>query len=398
MISTLFKKYSIEAILLFLLGLSLPFKDQYSTIVMLVSLFFALLSLKSTRIDIRSAKVFLIVIALLLLPRLIGFVYFQTEPSTKELVRSLPFLIIPFYFFIFKHKDTNPKLIKSFFTGLIIAIILVFLICEIRVIYSIITKEQPIGYIMRWRYLNFNFTKPIDVHPAYLGILVNWCLLYIIEYKPFRTKLKAFILVCFVLLLIQSIARNALIVAGFIMLYYVFKQGRTEFKYAFIAGALIVAAVSYFHPSDYLRNKIFFVFVDDNPLEDNRFNRLKASYNVFLQAPLIGVGPGNDNDLRTIEYKKLNEDIAFQKRYNSHNQFFEYLSTYGLIGALCFITVLFILVGVAKQPLYLRIMVLAFIFASLTESLLERSLGVKSLSIIMGLILLYKKDSTLEGK
>ena len=385
---TFVKNIKIEDILLFLLGLSLPFKDQFSTVIIISSLFWAICQFGIHKIKINSKKLipFYTIILLLVLPRVIGLFYGDDKQAFIELIRVLPIILVPFFVLIFGFYRDTIKLEHSFYIGLVIALIFVFLICEFRVIYGIISENQPISYLMRWRYLNFNFTKPIDIHPAYLGILMVWALAYIMFKSDFSLKLKILLLLFLSLMLFQSLARNALIVSFIILFYSSFNQGLFKLKYLLITVIILIFSVSVLHPSDYLRNKFLFIFVDDNPIKDNRFNRFEASYNVFKIAPFFGVGPGFDDELRIKEYKLLNEKVAAEKRYNSHNQFIEFLSTYGSFGLFCFLVSIVLIFYQTKYLIFYRILILAFIFACLTESVLERTLGIKCFSILVAFI------------
>ena len=129
---------------------------------------------------------------------------------------------------------------------------------------------------------------------------------------------------------------------------------------------------------------------DEEDVEDKRFKRLEASYNVFKSSPIIGVGLGKDIKMKVEEYRKLNDKIAVEKGFNSHNQFFEYLAAYGLIGGGIFVFVLglfFYFLVKHKYYFYLLIF-LNIVFATITESLFERALGIQYYSIIVSIAIL----------
>ena len=153
------------------------------------------------------------------------------------------------------------------------------------------------------------------------------------------------------------------------------------------------------HPSQYYRLKMYHMLglSDNEDVKDLRFQRLKASFSVFEKSPIIGVGLGRDIEMKIEEYKLIGDEIAVKKRLNSHNQFFEYLSAYGLLGGIIFITAIlysFYFLFKAKQYFYL-LLFLNIVVSTLTESTFERALGIQYYSLIIALtLLLYYNKKT----
>ena len=108
-------------------------------------------------------------------------------------------------------------------------------------------------------------------------------------------------------------------------------------------------------------------------------------------------GTADDDDLRKPIYKRNRDVIAYNRNYNAHNQFFEYLSTYGILGAIVFVVLfytIFALVIRHKNSFFLFIF-FAFLLASMTESLLERTLGIVYFGLALSfLIILTSKNDT----
>ena len=85
----------------------------------------------------------------------------------------------------------------------------------------------------------------------------------------------------------------------------------------------------------------------------------------------------------------MNDKRAIENNFNSHNQYLEYLSTFGVIGFSAFIIVLVWLFRNAwiNQEYFLTILLALCMFACVTESFLERELGIKFFSLVAGLII-----------
>lgn len=373
---------------LFFLGFSLVFRDQLSTIALIVfcclHIIFNILEKQKITFN-----VLFLIPAVLVLSRLMGFLNGIPEIAAKELVRSLPFIIL-FIPFVFYRIVKTQKFDKTLYYGILLGLFVFFLICNFHVVSNIITKDQPWEYLFRWRYLNVNFVKPIETHPPYVGVVVVFALVQTVYNTKIKEWIKILISLFLFIFLFQLLARNALIVA-ILVLFYSFLS---KLSLARIALAIIVIGsicfVIYSHPHPYLKEKLIdkLNFTESMSF-DRRLNRLEPSINVFRSSPILGVGPGYDNILRKEQYQLLNFDIAFKNNYNSHNQYIEYLVSSGIIGFILFMALvltLFLLLIRAKDE-SLIICLAAFCIACFTESTLERSLGIKYFSLLIFLIL-----------
>jgi hypothetical protein len=129
--------------------------------------------------------------------------------------------------------------------------------------------------------------------------------------------------------------------------------------------------------------------------KDKRVERLKVSLDVWKMNPIIGVGPGFDEFYRLQGYEALADKSAMEHNFNSHNQFIEYLTVLGVLGLVAFIAQIVMLFDMSTNSFanFLVYALIALCIGCLTESVLERSLGVKYFSLLSGLILIcWKRD------
>lgn len=383
------------------LGFSLPFRDQFSTVaiglLLACGLYLLFIDKKKTKGVVLKA-LFLIPI-LLILPRIFGLFYGEFDNATKELVRSIPLLAVPLAFILLSAHASAKRIRSWFFYGLLAGILLFTVICYYPVISTMIQEEQPLSFLLRWRYMNFNFTRPFDAHPAYIGLLIIWLITHVLFSKTIYAKYRIWISLGLVVILFQLVARNALFFAGLLVAVYIVKSKIKWLQVVSVVLLLTTITAVIWHPSDYLRDKFFYIFIDDAKEKENtRFERLDASFEVFSQAPVFGVGPGTDNALRMEAYLAMGETVAYENNYNAHNQFVEFLSTFGIFGLSCFLFALFLAFkAVIQNKNWIDLLLLfGVIMAMLTESLLERSLGVKYLSVLIAFILLNHLTQTRE--
>jgi O-antigen ligase len=115
---------------------------------------------------------------------------------------------------------------------------------------------------------------------------------------------------------------------------------------------------------------------------DTRIVQGQAAIQVWSDNIWRGVGPSKIQQELMSEYDRINYRFGLKRRLNVHNQFLQYLSTYGFLGLLWLITA--IIIGYRqnflKSNIWIRkkgiTWVLFFGSLLLTESYLERSLGI----------------------
>ena len=123
--------------------------------------------------------------------------------------------------------------------------------------------------------------------------------------------------------------------------------------------------------------------------KDDRFDRLAASYEIFLNKPLFGYRTAAESKHRIAVCKRNRDYVAYKEKYNAHNQFFEYLSTYGLLGAIVyflFFVKLWKTVFMTRKVYFVYI-AFAVTMLTITESIFERTQGIVFTSFLIALLL-----------
>jgi hypothetical protein len=115
---------------------------------------------------------------------------------------------------------------------------------------------------------------------------------------------------------------------------------------------------------------------------DTRVVQGQTAIQVWSNNKLRGVGPLKIQEELISEYARIDYRFGLKRGLNVHNQFLQYLSTYGLLGLL-WITLAVIIVyrqNFLKSSMWIRKKGIAWILffgcLFLTESYLERSLGI----------------------
>jgi O-antigen ligase len=344
----------------------------------------------------RQTNIYLLAIALFFLIQVIGLLYASDfNYGLKKVTRALPFLLYPLAILSFKGSIKFIVFEKKIFYALSLGCFTTAIICWTNIILFSEDCDLAANTFFGWKKSGIYLTQVLDLHPPYLGLLIVAAIIYLVKELLFYSNMKfqnrilnlGLITVLFVFLF-NITARNSLFFLLSLGIVYAIYQRKWKFLIVqLILGILLISVVIY-HPSQYYRLKLYHMIgLSDKPIEDKRFSRLNASFLVFKSSPIFGVGPGNDIHLKVEQYALMNDEIALKNRLNSHNQLFEYLAAYGLIGAAIFIGVnsVFAVFFYRKRQFFYLVLLIGILIASLTESVFERVLGIQYYCIIVSL-------------
>lgn len=373
--------------LLFLVCFTLPMYTSINNLFLGVFIAFSIFNnLKNTEKFRRDFfKTYFPVTAFFLLA-VIASLNYEDILNFKELEKYWSFILIPLAFWM--TGGENKKLIKYAFRGLILGCATTLLICYLNTFYEIIAYNEPWSYILRWRHLSHRFTEIADTHPAYLGLFICTSTYYLLfKSKEFNTKLRILILSVYFLGMLQLASRVAIVIFILIFFGYILSIFKKNIKYFIVGLTILLSSLFIFSiGSEYLNKRILSF---ENITEDTRFDRLTISYEIFKENILLGTGFEKVDELRIKKYRESGFELAANKNYNAHNQFFEYLTINGIVGGIIYAGVFFYLVLLAlkKQNYLFLFIVISFFIANLTESMLVRIKGIEYFSLFISLFL-----------
>ncbi|GAA0714390.1 hypothetical protein GCM10009430_07520 [Aquimarina litoralis] len=121
-----------------------------------------------------------------------------------------------------------------------------------------------------------------------------------------------------------------------------------------------------------------------------------ASFKLIKEAPLLGYGIGDANDVLIKKYNELNYTYNLENKYNAHNQFLQTFLQTGIIGVMVLCGI-FVVLAIRMRRSRNEFSVFLILLISLVfESMLVRFNGVVFFSIVMPLLL--KKRSILSSR
>lgn len=313
--------------------------------------------------------------------------FYSKEPFSFSFVERLaPIFLMSYYIFI--DSEFFKRIIKRVFVFFLIGCLFFSISNWTFALVSIFSNSLPLSSLLTVDYASYNLTQFLDIHPPYAGLFINAAIGFCVySLHDIKNKVPKWFLslsiVILTLFLFNLMARNAIFCFLLFSLIYLVKFRKYIFLFSFLGIIGLIVGGIYSMDENYLRDRFFKslnLFEQETIFskKDTRFDRLSASYEVFKQHPIIGPGTGADDKLRREQYF-INRDVeAFNKNYNAHNQFMEYLSTYGVLGGIVFLLIFytFLKESIKKNSFFLIFIFSCFFIASISESLLERSWGV----------------------
>tara|TARA_R110000737_G_scaffold136663_2_gene167548 strand:- start:1849 stop:3087 length:1239 start_codon:yes stop_codon:yes gene_type:complete len=347
------------------------------------------------RVNLKSKKRILWILFALLSLYFIGlFSSKDFSAIIKQIIKTLPLLIVPLFVLSHNKGDFN---LKNIYISLGIGLFVGMLICWYNILISIMSKEkytEQAKYFFEWIYTDWNLVAPLDGHPSYFAILIVLFLCALIMNENFkklrRNRLKlALIIFPYFLFLIETSSRIGVISLIIILLFYSIKK----FNYKRLLGMIVLLSIVILFSIkfDYLGSKFTKVVSMDGEIKIERYHRWKEIIKVFKAENnwLLGVGPSDARKIYKSAYDNGNFDLAFNNNYNAHNQYLEFFISNGIVGFLVYLTVLGLFLfetRLKKEALNFFIVIVLF---SMTESVFGRSQGVLIFAFFYSFLILY---------
>ncbi|MEB3347736.1 O-antigen ligase family protein [Aquimarina gracilis] len=328
------------------------------------------------------------------------------------LQRSLSLLFFPVIFlFVKEDASTVKKLIEFLLIGLLVSFFINLTVACYNV-FSIIKDDFSFfelsleGFNLLLNSLSDGWNYFIGaefsglVNPSYVSLYILLVLSYYLKNKILsRTRLLITLVLFLYLFLLASIA--AYLTLFIISILLIFNIPDKNQKYTMIIVFILGLIV-------FLQNPRVFDFytnvtdtaetleIDNTSVEKSRLLTWDASVKLIEEAPILGYGIGDTNDVLIEKYKELNYISNYQNKYNAHNQFLQTFLQTGIFGFGVLVNI-FVLLAIRMNRSRNEVAVYVILFISLFfESMLVRFNGIVFFSIIIPLLL--KKRSILSSR
>lgn len=380
--------------LLFLVGFSIPFSFAFNSII--IFLFFIVSfywfdKSKYLSFGKKSYKVLSLFILLFII-QIFGICYSENyNLAIVNVSKSVVFLILPLAFINISHLIDSRKLKISLY-GLMVGVLLMLISAHVNIFYKILSENLPFVTILT-HFTRTEFVQEalVEIHPPYFAILIVVILaplsdLEIIKNKVFNKIFKYFLFIYLLFSLYGISSFMSLLLVLLFLFFYIIYMLKKKKGIITIFIIIILASSTFFFSttlnksvSDFGRgsliNRIDWMFLkgkgDTSRPHNWKSVLLVVKDNVFF-------GAGTDGGLLQLQRNRDIKSESFVNQHNAHNQYLEILLRHGLLGFFCYFGLLFYLIKSAyySKDKNFRWFVLVFLISSITESYLQRQIGV----------------------
>ncbi len=410
-----FRKFDTQIIYFWLLSLvafTIPLPMLFNNIVVIVLLSFWLFLIfkRETKISEFRAIIMLIVPYLLVV---IGAFYSQnSHQASIELIKGLPFLLLPLIIFTLPFKICSNNL-KQVLKGFVLGNILVCLVLLFVILDKVLTEHFSIQTL--YSLTHQSLSLHVKLNAIYLSLYISLSLTVVFYFllttrKILSVKFKVIIvavslLFSFILVLLSSrtVMLSCIVVNSAMFIYYQLKKYSLLKVVAQFSLVIVFLSIMIFAVNPIFKWRIESMFdTQDQRVSSNKEEGIKMRYRlwtssleVFKENRLFGVGTGDFKDELEKVYKDNNYRIQYRHHMNSHNQYLSYIVSNGIVGLFLFTFYLlycFQLFYRTKNPLSLFIL-FTIVFCFFTESHLYTNKGIILVAFFLTLLVKHAKDT-----
>jgi O-antigen ligase len=351
---------------------------------------------------------------------------FVSDGSWSEFEKYLLLLGLPVLFAL-NPGFSKEQLRTKIYSGFIIGIIIVFVYClffafkrsiiisdgqwyfNSKVIrdssYDFLTSSVMGG--------NYFFGQDFSyfIHPAYFGLYIVFAqyLIYEIYHNTSKGFYKRLLIGCYLIFFIALylLSSKAAIISSLLLTLFFalsFSASRNVKLALLLLVILSSVAFIFYNPRLSIFKDTFVAGLSINPEarygHDLRILSWDASFEVIKGHWIMGVGEANKSKALVDVYKLKDYIVPAQEKFNSHNQYLDFLIGGGIVALGIYLCGLISLLvnAIKNRNMPLIAFLIIFSFAALFENLLARHAGVLFFSCFISLLVTAKepKISTTE--
>ena len=362
-------------------------------------------NLKQKLNTLRTSKIFWVLISLFLL-HLMGLLYTSNfEYALKDLKIKLPIFFLPFVFI-----TSSPLSVTEFRS-----------ILKVLLITALLSSIYGMYYYLRYFQVTFFELREMSrfishIRLSLLNIIAAFAAFYLLAKNNWRKLSLAnlfYLMACIWLFIFNGIMGVRMAVLVLIILlflasfYLVFRHKKIGLSITLFLITIIFPIVSYYTLpgiKESTRDALWEYKVYQETRDANggsnaqRFVYWNIAWDIFKTAPVMGIGTGDVADAFNSYYLAHPNLLQQQYQHRTHNQYLTFLLTFGVIGFILFMLVVFYPLFYKRKYLdyFYIVFFIAFALSLLTEDTLETQAGVTFYALFNCLFLFAKPEEYLD--
>ena len=362
-------------------------------------------NLKQKLNTLRTSKIFWVLISLFLL-HLLGLLYTSNfEYAIKDLKIKLPIFFLPIVFI------TSPSLTITEFRSILKVLLITALLSSIYGMYYYLRYFQVTFFELR------EMSRFIShIRLSLLNIIAAFAAFYLLaknNWRKFSYTNLYYLIAGIWLFIFNGImgARMGLVVFFILLLlgsiFLVIRHKKIWLAAVLLVLMIALPILSYVTlPSIKMRTHEVVYELQSYQLNQDpngksiaqRFVYWNIAWDIFKTAPLIGIGTGDVADAFNSYYLAHPNLLQQQYQHRAHNQWLTILLTFGILGLILFMLVVFYPLFYKRKYLdyFYIVFFIAFALSLLTEDTLETQAGVTFYALFNCLFLFAKPEEYLD--
>lgn len=362
----------------------------------IVIIFYLVKNYKEEKSTIVNSLFIILIFSCLFFIYIISIFYsIDIDTGFFQVIKKGPLFVLPLFVFLLR-KKIKPKSVKLAIDLYVVSLTFVCFISLVMAVFNSYNyKFDTIIYFASDQNLASSF---ISYHKLYLSLYITIAIFFLINsiYSGVKTgflgigKFKFFQLIILLLTLILLGGRNSILLSFLIIIGYATSysiKNKVFIKYIGLCLVLFGLGISSMFINPNFREKVKEAINYENKYNiDKRWGGFSVrkiiwekSYNIFKRNPLFGVGAGDVQQELNTEYLDVQTSALDNGVYNAHNDLLQIAITTGVIGLCLFIlSIVFIFrLSFANQNYIHCFFIILFLISGLTESFLERDMGIR---------------------
>lgn len=360
-----------EKIVFFLLAFAFVFKIKWATPILLLLLFISFFD-KTKNTDSNVVKKLCYVFGSIIFLYILSY-FFQFDSSPRVIIRSLGFVFIPLLFLLKKFSLCQ---IKSFvYSFLILQLIHILYIDFIVIQYHLLSTVKSFELFNSLVENRFILERPYFALNCLLSIV---CIKFVME----NSTIKKGFLFCFLLIIVFTLfiiaARLAMGISVLLSFLFFLKEKKIGY-FIILSSILAITIIS----NRYIIQRIAIEKGEpriviwqcaQSIVDEKGFNYFVGTFSSEVVDNKL-IDCYNSKEVSNGPYWWIGKN---NYKYNTHNQFIWFFTSYGLIGIILFLLI-FVIHSIHFYKYkndYSLFFVLIFLFQCLFENVLSRQLGI----------------------